>query len=167
MDNTRSSVSNALMIACSILLCVVVTLFVMKEAEKDRRINTQKKLDETVAIEKELERTLHGLEIANADLKGTIRLQEEKINVIAERLNVSEAGIKEKDAELGTLRARMEDAIREKEELSKRLDKSFEDYLSIKFQLENLVKTREELEKRAKDIAEKEGISLGTIVITR
>jgi hypothetical protein len=37
----------------------------------------------------------------------------------------------------------------------------------MKFQLENLMKTKEELEKKAKEIAEKEGVSLGTVVIKR
>ena len=41
------------------------------------------------------------------------------------------------------------------------------DQVRFKFQLDGLIKTKEELEKRAKDLAEKEGVSLGTIVVNQ
>ena len=61
----------------------------------------------------------------------------------------------------------MEDAKTEKGEALKNLEKTNEAYLGMKFQLENLMKTKEELEKKASEITEKEGVSLGTVIIKR
>ena len=53
----------------------------------------------------------------------------------------------------------------EKEYAVKSLEKLNEEYLNMKFHLENLIKTKEELEVKAKELSEKEGVALGTVVI--
>jgi chromosome segregation ATPase len=167
VDKERFSVHNILIVSCSVLLCLAVALLIVNAAERDRRLGVQKRFDEAVAVEKELRSRLRDIEIANTELKATIKSQEDRIASFSQRLDEASAGMKEKDIELAKLRARIEDAKAEKEELSRRLEKATEDYLGMKFQLENYVKAREELDKKSKELTEEAGTSLGTIVIKR
>ena len=78
----------------------------------------------------------------------------------ASRAELNAVAIGEASARLELLYARyaLEEAIADLEKLNER-------FLSMKFQLENLMKTKEELEVKAKEIVEQEGVSLGTVVI--
>ena len=73
--------------------------------------------------------------------------------------------LQEHEDEIRALRSKLENEEAEKESLLKKVEKANEDYLSIKVQLENTLKTKEEMEQKAKELVEKEGVSLGTIVV--
>lgn len=155
-----------------ILLCATITLFVSKESEKDKRIATQKHLDEVIVAERNLEAKLKDAEIMNVEMKTNIKSQDEKIATLLKSLDEVKtanadltAKIQEREVEAQNLKSKLEEERIEKEDLLKRHEKLNEDYLNLKFQLENLLKMKEELEKKVKELAEKESVSLGTVVI--
>ena len=75
------------------------------------------------------------------------------------------AKIQEKELQIQNLKSKIDEVKSEKQGVLRDLDKLYQHHLKTEFQLENLTKTKEELEKKAKEIAEKEGVSLGTVVI--
>ncbi len=162
-------ISSALSI---VLLCTTVSFYILKENEKEKKIAIQKSLDETKAAKQSLENRLKDIEITNAELKTSIKSQEEKISMLSQTIEGEKlankgylANIQERDSDIEKLKAKIEEEKAEKEALLNQLEKLNENYLNMKFHLENLIKTKEELEKKAKELAEKEGISLGAIVI--
>ena len=155
-----------------LLLFTTTFLYMIKENEKEKRIGLQKQVDELMIKEQNFELKLKETEMVNAQMAASIKFQEEKISMLAkgfedekEARNKSAAKIQEKEFEIQTLKARIEEMKADKEDVLKSLDKLNEDYLNMKFNLENLIKTKDELEKRTKELAEKEGVSLGTVVI--
>lgn len=170
-DKTFLTVSFMIII---LLLFAAGSLYMMKENEKDKRINLQRQVD-TLTIEKQnLEVRLKESEVANTQAASAIKFQEEKIGMLSKNLEDEKTAadknitrLQEKEFEIQNLKARIEEARAEKQEAQRNTEKLNEDYLNIKFQLENLIKTKEELEKKAKELADKEGVSLGTVVIKR
>ncbi len=77
----------------------------------------------------------------------------------------SRVSIQSKEMEVQSLKMKVDEIRAEKEDVARSLTKLNEDYLNMKFYLENLVKTKDELKARAKELSEKEGISLGTVVV--
>ena len=156
------------------LLFATVSLYMVKESEKDKRINLQKQVEELLSKEQDLDAKIKDMELANAQMAANTKFQEEKISMISKYLEDERAAnsknlakMQEKEFEIQSLKAKIEEAKTDKESAASNLEKLNENYLNMKFQLENLLKTKEELEKKAKDVAEKEGISLGTVVIKR
>lgn len=159
-------------IAIILLLFAAVFLYIMKENEKDKRIGLERQVDELIVKEQGFEAKLKEAEIANAQMAASIKFQEEKINMLAKSLEDEKeeriknlAKIQGKEIETHSLKAKIEEIKLEKEGALKSLEKLNEEYFNMKFYMENLIKTKEELEKKAKDIARKEGVSLGTVVI--
>lgn len=159
-------------IAILLLLFTTVFLYIMKENERDKRIGLQRQVDELIMKEQGFEAKLKETEIANAQMAASIKFQEEKINMLAKSLEDEKeergknlAKIHGKEIEIQNLKAKIEEIKTEKEGALRSLEKLNEEYLNMKFYMENLIKTKEELEKKAKDLAEKEGVSLGTVVI--
>ena len=157
-----------------LLLFAVGSLYMMKENEKDKRINLQKQIDVLTVEKQNLEARLKEAEVAGVQATSSLKFQEEKISMLSKSIeDVKEtnsktvAKLQEKEYEIQNLKAKIEEAKADKQEVQKNLEKLNEDYLNMKFQMENLIRTKEELEKKAKDIVEKEGVSLGTVVIKR
>jgi len=172
MNNNDRIFSILLLIAVIILLFAVNSLYMMKESEKDKRINLQKQFDGLTIEKQNIESKLKDAEIAYAQASSTVKVQEEKISALLKDLDeekktsgVNIAKIQEKESEIQRLKSKIEDVKAEKQSAILDLEKLNERHLSMKFQLENLLKTKEELENSAKELAEKEGVSLGTVVI--
>ena len=157
-----------------LLLFVVVSLYMIKENEKEKRTNLQRQVD-TLTIEKQnLETKIKELELTGVQTASSIRFQEEKISSLTKALEDEKAAVAQnltalqgKEFEIQGLKTRIEEMKEEKLYIQKNAEKLNEDYLNMKFQLENLIKTKEELRKKAREIAAKEGVSLGTVVIKR
>ncbi|MFA5500420.1 MAG: hypothetical protein WC404_05020 [Candidatus Omnitrophota bacterium] len=157
-----------------LLLFAVVSLYMAKESEKEKRTNLQRQVD-GLSIEKQnLEAKVRDLELTGIQTASSIRFQEEKISALAKDLEDEKAvvaknitALQAKEFEIQSLKTRIEEMKAEKLDMQKNAEKLNEDYLNIRFQLENLIKTKKELEKKARAIAEKEGVSLGTVVIKR
>ena len=157
-----------------LLLFAVVSLYMAKENEKEKRTNLQRQVD-GLSIEKQnLEAKVRDLELTGIQTASSIRFQEEKISALAKDLEDEKAvvaknitALQAKEFEIQSLKTRIEEIKAEKLDMQKNAEKLNEDYLNIRFQLENLIKTKKELEKKARAIAEKEGVSLGTVVIKR
>lgn len=157
-----------------LLIFAVVSLYIIKEHEREKRVGLQRQVD-ALSIEKQnLEVRLKDSEVNNAQSSSTIKFQEERIAMLSKEVEDEKvaagkniAKLQEKEFEIQNLKSRLEESKAEKQEIQKSMDKLNEDYMNIKFQLENLIKTKEELEKKAKELADKEGVSLGTVVIKR
>lgn len=157
-----------------LLLFAVGSLYVMKENEKEKRTNLQRQVDALTIEKQNFEVRLKDLEVANAQAASSIKFQEEKISALVKDLGDEKAAsgknisrLQDKEFEIESLKTKIEEIKAEKLEMQKNAEKLNEDYLNMKFQLQNLIKTKEELEKKAKEIADKEGVSLGTVVIKR
>lgn len=155
-----------------LLLFAVIFLYVTKESERDKRIGLERQIEELTMKGQNFEAKLKETEIANAQMAASIKFQEEKINMLAKGLEDAKevnsknaAKIQEKEFEIQSLKAKMEEIKTEKRGIAKDLEKLYEHHLNLEFQLENLIKTKEELEKRASELVEKEGISLGTVIV--
>lgn len=160
--------------AVIILLFASGFLYIMKESEKDKRISLQRQADALTIEKQNLETKLKDSEIANVQIQSSVKFQEEKIDMLYKELEDEKTAnsknitkLQEKEFEIQNLRARIEESKAEIQEARKSAEALNEDRLNMKFQLENLIKTKEELEKKAKEIADKEGVSLGTVVIKR
>ena len=172
MNKDGAFLSTIPYIAIILLLFTTVFLYIMKENERDKRSGLQRQVDELMIKGQGFEAKLKETEIANAQMAVSIKFQEEKISMLAKSLEDEKdarsknlAKIQGKEIETQNLKAKIEEVKAEKEGVLKSLEKLNEEYLNMKFYMENLIKTKEELEKKAKDLAEKEGVSLGTVVI--
>lgn len=157
-----------------LLIISVGSLYMMKEGERDKKMELQKQVDSLTMEKQNLESKLKETEIVNAQTAANIKIQEEKISMLLKNIeeekasnSKSAAEIKGKEVEIQNLKGKIEEIRAEKMEALRTLNRLNEAYLNLKFQLENLTKTREELENKAKELAEKEGVSLGTVVIKR
>ena len=157
-----------------LLLFLAVYLYMMKENEKDKRMSLQKQFDVLTVEKQNLEARLKDADVANVQATSNIKFQEEKIDMLSKGLeeekaanNKNIAKIQEKEFEIQNLKAKVDEVRGEKLESLRTLSRLNEAYMNLKFQLENLVKTKEELEKKAKEVAEQEGVSLGTVIIKR
>ncbi len=155
-----------------LLLFTTVFLYITKESEREKRMGLQKQVEELTIKGQNFEAKLKETEIANAQMAASIKFQEEKINMLAKGLEDEKeargknlANIQAKEIEAQNLKAKIEEIRAEKEDVMKSLEKLNEEYLNMKFHLENLIKTKEELETKAKELSEKEGISLGTVIV--
>ncbi len=155
-----------------LLLFTAIFLYITKESERDKRIGLQKQVEELTIKGQSFEAKLKETEIANAQMAASIKFQEEKINMLAKGLEDEKeargknlANIQAKEIEAQNLKAKVEEVRAQKEDVVKSLEKLNEEYLNMKFHLENLIKTKEELETKAKELSEKEGISLGTVIV--
>ncbi|MFA5084885.1 MAG: hypothetical protein WC482_00795 [Candidatus Omnitrophota bacterium] len=155
-----------------LLLFAAIFLYVTKEGERNKRISLQKQIEELTIKGQNFEVKLKEAEIANIQMAASIKFQEEKINLLTKGLEDEKeargrnlAKIQEKEIEIQNLRAKMEEIKIEKRGIARDLEKLYEHHLNMEFQFENLIKTKEELEKKAKELAEKDGVSLGTVVI--
>ncbi|MCX5668063.1 MAG: hypothetical protein NTY34_07145 [Candidatus Omnitrophica bacterium] len=155
-----------------LLLFTTIFLYITKESERDKRMGLQKQVEELTIKGQSFEAKLKETEIANAQMAASVKFQEEKMNMLARGLEDEKAAnsksiakIQEKEFEIQNLKAKIEEIKADKRGIARDLEKLYEHHLNMEFQLENLVKTKEELEKKAMEISEKEGVSLGTVVI--
>ncbi len=160
------------LILTMVLLYFNVNLFFSKERERSQRVSIEKRLDEVTAAKDEIETRLKETEAVNMEIRATLKAQEENMNFMTQRLNEEKASaaqaltvLREKDIEVERLRTKFEDGKELNEELLQRLEKLTEDYIDMKFQLEILRSSKEELEKKAQELAAKQDISLGTVVV--
>jgi peptidoglycan hydrolase CwlO-like protein len=90
----------------------------------------------------------------------TQRLDEERVSN-----NRNLFKLQARENEIRAMKAKISSAIAEKDVLTARLAKANEDYLRMKAQIESSTKTKEEMDRKAKETAEREGVSLGKIVV--
>ncbi|MDD5423552.1 MAG: hypothetical protein WC592_07465 [Candidatus Omnitrophota bacterium] len=174
MDKDGKIFLISLSITTVILLYSTIVLFVIKESEKDKKISFQKRFEEVTIAKQDIETRLKEFEIANAEMKVSIRMQDEKIKTLSQRVEdersqsaKSVSQLQQREFEFQSLKSKLAEEKAEKESLISRMEKISEERLELKLQLENMLKTKEEMDRKAKELAEKEGISLGTIVINQ
>lgn len=159
-----------------VLLVVAVStasvLFFLKDGETRDKQRVSKELDGLALAEKKLEADLQALQVASAALKEKTQYQEERLASVARDLEEqrllrqkAEAAIAVKEGEIGELRKQIQRAGEEKKDLEGRLEKQYEDYYLMKNQLSDMLKTKEALEQKAKELAENGPVSLGTVIV--
>jgi chromosome segregation ATPase len=161
-----------LSVVAAMLLVSTVMLYIAKEAEKTEKANAQRRLSEALEARKTIEAKLREIENEAAGAKSSLKAQEEKIAALSKDLEEQKsasakyaAAIKEKEAEIDCLKIRLAEAKAERDKLVGDLQRLNDEHVQLKFYFENIMKSKEEIDKKAKEIAEKQGISLGTIVI--
>ena len=162
----------SLSVVCFILLYSTVAFYVMVEGEKAKRHVLQKNLDEATSANQELESKLKESAALAVELKTRLKTQEETITLTTQHLdeatnanNRSLLKLQARESEIRSMEAKITAAAAEKADLTAKLAKASEDYLALKTQIENSSRTKEDMEKTAKETAEREGVSLGTIVV--
>ena len=162
----------SLSIICFILLYSTMAFYVMEESEKGKKIVLQKRFDEVTAVKQTLETQLKEAEMANVELKTRLKTQEETIASITQNLEEAKSEnsknlfkLQGRENEIRGMKTRLANENIEKESLLKKIEKADAECINLKSQLDNILKTREETEKKAKESLEKEGVSLGTIVV--
>ncbi|MDO8535934.1 MAG: hypothetical protein Q7S30_02870 [Candidatus Omnitrophota bacterium] len=172
MINEGKVLSAISFIIIVLLLFTTIFLYITKESEKDKRISLQRQVEELTIKGKNFEDKLKETEITNAQMAASIKFQEEKINMLVKGLEDEKeararsiASMQAKEIEAANLKAKIDEVKAQKEDVMRSLEKLNEEYLNMKFHLENLIKTKEELEVKAKELSEKEGVSLGTVIV--
>jgi len=164
----------ALTVACFILLYSTVAFYVMEESEKGKRHALQKKVDEITVLRQDLEAELKETETLAIELRARLTTQEDTISNMTKALdeerhanNTNLFKLKERENEIRAMRAKIDNEKAEKDNLLKKLEAANEECLGIKAQLENDLKSKAEEDVKAKEISEREGLSLGTVVVGR
>ena len=158
------------------LLVVAVSaasvFYFLKEVERKDKMRVRQELDGLALSEKKLEGDLQNLQVASASLKEKVQYQEITIASVTLELEEqralrqkAEGAIAVKEGEINEIKKQLERAREEKQELERRLEKQYEDYYVMKSQLSDLLKTKEALEEKAKELAENGPISLGTVIV--
>ena len=161
-----------LSVLAAMLLVSLALLYNQKEAEQKMRANTERRLEEALVAKKALEAKLREAESENASIRNSLKAGEEKFAALSRSLEEEKAsvaktasGAQEKEAQIALLKARLAESDKERERLLRDLERLNNEHLQLKFYFENMMKTKEEMDKKAKEIAEKQGVSLGTIVV--
>lgn len=147
-------------------------LYFLKETERQEKLRVREELNETVSLKKKLETEISKLKASTASLEGRLKSHEEVIATIKQNLDEqqllrqkAEVDLFVKQTEIENLKNQIRKADDEKRDLQSRLEKQYEDYYNMKTQLSSILKTKEELEARAKELAENGPVSLGTVII--
>ena len=148
--------------------------YYLKENEKNEKLRIGAQLTEAVSSQKKLETDLQALQLSAASLEAKLKSQEEKITSIQAELGEqqelrqkAEWQITLKQAEIESLKTQIHKGEDAKRDLQSKLEKQYEDYYNMKTQLANVLKTKQELEAKAKELAENGPVSLGTVVVRR
>lgn len=160
--------------AAIMFLVFTVVLYGAKEREKNDRVNAQNRLDKTLSAKEKVDLELREAEIENAAAKANLKAADDKLEALSRRLEELVASdiektsvIKQKDETVSRLKADLEELRAERDRLVVDLEKSSYDYRQLKVYLDNVMKTNEEMDRKAKEISERYGVSLGTIVLNQ
>ena len=168
----NDSKSFLLRVLLAVAVFTALILFFVKESEKREKLLIHHELDALKLSQKKLESDLVESRVSAESLKEKVRLQEETIAATARNLQEEEAlrrtaeqTVAVKDIEIGELRKQIQKLEQDNDDLGSRMEKQYENYYQMKTQLEALLKTKEELEQKAKDLAENGPVSLGTVIV--
>lgn len=171
-NGSNKAVVIALSLACFILVCSTVAFYAMEEGERVKKLTVQKKFDDTLAAKQDLEQKLSAAEIGAVELKGRLKTQEDTIAALTGQIEAEKkankdvlAKLQARENEIRDMSMRLETARSKEAALLANIDKVNNDYLALKTQVETVSKTKDEEDRKAKEVAEKEGVSLGTIVV--
>ncbi len=162
----------SLSIACFLLLYSTVAFYVMEEGEKGKKNALQKKLDEITVLKQGTDVKLKDADALTVELKTRLKTQEETIADITKKLDeekqTNAAGslkLGERENEMRGLKVDLENSKAQAADLARKIAKANDDYLKIKLQMDNMSKAKEDAAVKSKEILEKEGVSLGTVVV--
>ncbi|MDD5449996.1 MAG: hypothetical protein PHO42_05300 [Candidatus Omnitrophica bacterium] len=172
MEKNLKSFSGVLLTASTLFLITTVSLFFMRQAEIEKRVSVEKRLDdltkekvklanaleETIVIKNDLEVKLGGLEERAKSLEG--QLDEEKRS--------RETVYSQLENEKRESRRIADDLIKvqgEKDQISQTLTGIRNECESLKAQLSSVQQAKEVLESKLKDILSKKEVELEKIVV--
>jgi chromosome segregation ATPase len=160
----------SLILACFILLYATVAFYTMEESEKGKKKALQKRFDEVITVKQDLETKLKDADTLNIELKTRLTTQEETIAKITGQLeeeqksnNDNVASLRVREDELRSLKTQLETEKAAKADLQKKCDQANAEYLNLKARVEDSLKAKENMDTKAKEQTEREGVSLGTI----
>jgi len=161
-----------LILASVFFLCVSLALFVMHGSEKEKRVSLEERLDSVLAANKELEKDLDEITLMNKGLESKLSSSRQQLK------SLSESHSKEKESrqllmsdlerEKESVQRLMNEITSEKEGkegLVEKLAQAEGDYERLKNQLAMIMKAKETLERKVKEIISKKGVELDRIVV--
>jgi len=163
-----------------VALCAVsgaVALYVMKEEEITKRVNVEKKLQETQETKQQIENKLQKAELEIAQKITDIEQSREQYRAALKQLTDKEAEHKElqsmfdqKMNEIFTLKADYEKKAKDAKSLEVKLERINTEYEDIKVQLGHIRMAKEALENRIIQMSKKarpaKGVDLEEVVVT-
>ncbi len=158
------------------LLCASVGVSVVfyqdREAEKREKTRIHEELKQAVETQKELQASLNEIQTSAAGLDQQVKSQDLHIQDLMARLSQQESlrlsaeqEIAKKISEIDELRKLIAKIEAEKKDIELRLEQQYAQYYEMRAHLEATIKSKEELEIRAKDLAENGPVSLGAVII--
>ena len=172
MPNSLKIGIGLLILASIFFLCVTLALFVMHGSEKGKRIFLEERLDEILAANTKLEKDFDEIRFINKDLENKLSSSRQQLK------SLSESHAREKESRellMSDLEKQKEEAQRlmgeiasereGKEGLVEKLAQAESDYERLRGQLAMIIKAKETLEKKVKEIISKKGVELEKIVV--
>lgn len=173
LDIHKPRFSSYIPIGLAILfLGLSIALYVQKEIEMKEKITLKAQLEESRNTQKRLEENLRNLQTSSASLETKMKLSEEQISQLTQKVSQAvldaketEEALKEKDNQILELKTKIHTLEKQKEELTVRLEKQYAEYFEMQNHLKMVLKTKEELELRAKELTENGPVSLGSVIV--
>lgn len=173
--NRNLKIGLTLLIAASVFfLCSTVAFFILKEAEKEKRLYLERELSDIMKAKESLAQDLEEIKIINRDLESKLSSTKEEAGRISEELvrekeakRLITSQLEEEKKKSDTL---MADIMKEKEErlnLVHQLSQAEESYRELKDQFNLLIEAKETLEDKLKKMMAKKGVELEKIEIKR
>ncbi len=149
-----------------------VSFYQDREVEKKEKVRVQEELKVAVEKQNALQESLNQIRTSAEGLDQEVKSQDLHIQDLMTRLSQQETlrlsaeqEIAKKISEIEELRKLIAKIEAEKKDIELRLEQQYAQYYEMRAHLEATIKTKEELELRAKDLAENGPVSLGAVII--
>jgi len=169
LKNTKSL---GAMVVAVIFLLSTIALFVVLNGEKSAKLALQNELAEILKAKKKLSAELDEVKVIKSDLEMKLSALEAQAKMLGdsyEKEKSQKEGLKleltKKDTELSGIKSQLDSAAAEKQNLQATLDQEKTKYSQLKERVDKLVEVKNELEKKIKDIVDKQGVELERIVV--
>ena len=160
------------MVVAVIFLLSTIALFVMLNSEKSATLALQNELAEVLKAKKKLSAEIDEVKIIKSDLEMKLSVLEAQAKMLGDSYEKEKSQreslkleLTKKDTELSGIKGQLDSAAAEKRNLQATLDQEKTKYSQLKERVDKLVEVKNELEKKVKDIVDKQGVELERIVV--
>ncbi|MDP3790134.1 MAG: hypothetical protein Q8R48_07025 [Candidatus Omnitrophota bacterium] len=159
-------------IVAVIFVISTLVLLVMLTGEKSSKAALQNELAEVMKAKKKLSQEVEEVKIAKSDLEmklSSLEAQTKELGDSYEKAKSQSENLKQeltkKDTELSSIKGQIDTITSEKQGLASQLDQEKTKYSQLKERVDKLVAVKDELEKKIKEIVDKQGVELERIVV--
>ncbi len=155
-----------------LLLIMSLSLFVSLSRVKNEKTTLQTELAQVMKERKKISLALEELEVIKKDLDIKVNELQTETALLSENLEEqkrksasAEREAQEKEKQLVAARERLQKAREEKEELERQVVREQERYTQLKSRIDKLIDVKNTLDKKVRDIINKQGVELERIVV--